>query len=136
MKRIILILSVSLLLFTACNKKETVSSTEFQGIWEFENYYGYPFNDNYQPPGNGKIIVLQGGVFERRQHDTVLFRGKYFLKNKTDCSGERKIHFSTNETPYPADAYISIESGKLILNTPDCYADGGSARYRKIGTGG
>lgn len=92
------------------------------------------FNNNYLPPGNGRIIVLSpDGSFERRQHDTILFRGRYFLKKQKDCySEEKKIHFTTNDTTYSYDVYINIDSGKLTFSTPTCYADGGTAYYRRL----
>ncbi len=133
-KALLLILSVSL--FLSCKKDGNLFlNTRFKGAWEYENFSGYPFNNNYLPPGNGRILVLLAdGTFERRQHDTVLFRGRYFLKEQKDCypPNEKKIHFSTNDTTEYWDNYIHIEDGKLIFSTPTCYADGGMAYYRRI----
>jgi hypothetical protein len=123
------------LFFLSCSK-EKVDSSSFTGVWEYENFSGYPFNNNYQPPGNGRIIVLSAnGNFERRQHDTVLFKGRYFLKKQKDCyEEEKKIHFTTSDTLFHWDQYIHIDmEGKLKLSTPNCYQDGGTVTYRKIG---
>jgi hypothetical protein len=122
-------------IFFACKKgTELFLYSRFKGVWEFENFSGYPFNNNYLPPGNGRIIVLSAdGGFERKQHDTILFRGRYFLEKQKDCYEEqKKIHFTTNDTANSWDAYIDISSGKLTLSTPNCYSDGGIAFYRKI----
>jgi hypothetical protein len=124
-----------LFILVSCKKgNHLFLNNRYKGVWEFENFSGYPFNNNYLPPGNGRIIVLlPNGIFERRQHDTVLFRGKYFLKQQKDCLDEqKKTHFTTNDTAYSWDVYIDIGSDKLTLTTPKCYADGGIAFYRKI----
>ena len=87
---------LSVLLFFSCKKDSNLFlNNRFKGVWEFENFSGYPFNNNYLPPGNGRIMVLSAdGSYERRQHDTVLFRGRYFLKKQKDCfDEEKKIHF-------------------------------------------
>ena len=133
MKRISLLL-ISTALFCSC-EKDNVSNQRFKGIWEYENHFGYPFANGYLPPGNGRIIVLSAdGSFERKQHDTVMFRGRYHLDLQKDCYGdEKKIHFSTNDNGYSWDSYINIDSGKLKLSTPNCYQDGGTTVYRKIG---
>ena len=134
MKKIFPVLSFIFLFFSCKKGNDLFLNNRFQGVWEFEDFSGYPFNNNYLPPGNGKIIVLNSnGSFERRQHDTVLFRGRYFLRNQKDCYEEqKKIHFTTNDTAYSWDVYIDINSGKLTFGTPNCYADGGVSFYRKI----
>ena len=134
MKKIFPVL-LFIFLFVSCKKSNDLFPDDrFEGVWEFENFSGYPFNNNYLPPGNGRIIVLSAdGTFERRQHDTVLFRGRYFLKQQKDCYEEqKKTHFTTNDTVYSWDVYIDIAAGKLTLTTPNCYADGGTAFYRKV----
>lgn len=134
MKKIIPPLLFAFIFFSCEKGSDLFLNDRFKGVWEFENFSGYPFNNNYLPPGNGRIIFLSpNGSFERRQHDTVLFRGRYFLKKQKDCYGEqKKIHFTTNETTYSWDVYIDISSGKLTLSTPTCYADGGTVFYRRI----
>jgi hypothetical protein len=125
----------SVIVLIACKKQDnSFVRSGFTGAWEFENYSGYPFTNNYAPPGNGRIIVLYpDGSFERKQHDSIMFKGRYFVKKQKDCySDEEKNHFTTNDTATSYDAYINIESGKLTLTTPACYADGGRAYYRRI----
>ena len=97
-----LIISLFLVFLFSC-KKDGVSSdfrNKITGSWEIERFSG--FGTITFPPGNGGIIVLfSNGNFERRQHDTVMFRGKYFLKAKSDCyPREDKIFFSTNDNSY------------------------------------
>jgi hypothetical protein len=133
MKNIFLFLATSLFFF-AC-KKDSVSYSQFEGVWEFENAVGYPFNNNYAPPGNGRIIVLSAdGQFKRRQHDTVSYTGRYFLKKQKDCQGdEKKIYFTTDETSYDSGKYIDIDGqGRLTLSSSNCLADGGTVFYRRI----
>ncbi len=133
MKRIFLILILSVA-FNSCSK-DKVSTDRFKGVWEYENHFGYPFNNNYLPPGNGRIIILfADGKFEQRRHDTVVFRGRYFLKQQKDCYGdEKKTYLTTSDNNFAWDSYIEIDSGKLKLSTPNCYSDGGTTVYHKIG---
>lgn len=135
MKKISLII-ISIIFLYSC-KKDRVNNSAFTGIWEYESFSGYPFTSSGPlPPGNGKIIVLYAnGNFERRQHDTVLFHGRYFLKKQKDCySDENKIHFTTNDNGFAWDHYITInETGRLKLSTSNCLADGGVTTYHKIG---
>ena len=134
MKRLISLLLFFFLPFSC--KKDDISSTfrkKVTGVWELEHFYGIagiPY-----PPGNGRIIALfDNGVFERRQHDTVLFKGKYFLNVKSDCYPRKdNIFFTTNENPYSWDSYINVnDSGKLVLSSSNCLADGGTSIYRKL----
>jgi hypothetical protein len=134
MKKIVPVLLFAFILFSCKKRNGLFPEKRFEGVWEFENFSGYPFNSNYLPPGNGRIIVLlPDGSFERRQQDTVLFRGKYFLNQQKDCTeDQKKTHFTTNDTAYSWDVYIDLASDKLTLTTPKCYADGGTAFYRKV----
>jgi len=134
MKKTFPVLLFIFILFSCKKRNDLFLNDRYKGVWEFENYSGYPFTNNYLPPGNGRIIVLlPDGFFERRQHDTVLFRGRYFLNPQKDCHGEqKKTHFTANDTAYSWDVYIDIASDKLTLTTPNCYADGGISFYRKI----
>ena len=122
------------LIFFSCKKDDLRINPEIYGIWEFEHNAGYPFTNPVYPPGNGQIIVLsRNGRFERRQHDTVLFKGRFFLKEKEDCYlRERKIFFITNDPGYQPDMSIDIYAGKLALTTSNCYADGGISYYRRV----
>ena len=133
MKKLALLLIIASILY-GCSK-ENFMSAKFKGIWEYENHFGYPFNNNYLPPGNGNIIALSAdGSYERRKHDTVIFKGQFQLKTQRDCYGsERKVHFTTNDTTFNWDSYVEIDnSGKLVFTSPNCYADGGSTYYIKI----
>jgi len=127
---------MSIVFFLSC-KKDKVDRSAFTGIWEYESFYGYPFTSSGPlPPGNGRIIVLSAkGDFERRQHDTVLFKGRYFLKWQKDCYGdEQKIYFTTSDNGFASGDYIKINNlGKLQLSTPNCMQDGGTITYHKIG---
>ncbi len=128
----LLINSLLLLLFSSC-KKENNLRLQFAGKWEFENFSGYPFNNNYQAPGNGNIIVLtEDGQFERRKFDSVSFRGNYSVQKKKDCLPRETDLLFTNTETGSSERYISIENGKLTLSTPNCYQDGGTASYIKV----
>jgi hypothetical protein len=104
------------------------------GTWELERISGYPFNQPPFPPGNGRIIVLgEDGNFERKQHDTLVFRGNYTLRRKKDCYGRNAdVIFSTDENSFGDYQYIESSDGKLLLSTPNCYQDGGTAYYRRL----
>lgn len=134
MKKIIfLFLFVSLY---SCKKDTTVRNLkkEIVGTWELEQFVGYPFNQPALPPGNGHIIVLKGGgLFERKQHDTLVFSGSYSVLKKKDCYERTSdVTFSTNES-YSGDyRYIEVADDKLSLSTPNCYQDGGTAYYRRL----
>lgn len=78
------------------------------------------------------MVLKDNYVFERRKHDTIVFKGKYSLKYKKDCyPGNSDIVFSTTESTYNI-FYIDIENGKLLLYTPNCYQDGGAGYYRRL----
>ena len=130
----IFVLGLSLFIFSC--KKDGVGSIkkEIVGTWEIEKYSGYPFTQPPYPPGNGKIIMIgSDGNFERRAHDTLLFKGRYFVLHKKDCSPrESDLVLLTNETASDSYSYVDIENGKLTLTTPSCWADGGTAYYRRI----
>ena len=116
------------------NNELKVIKEDIIGTWELEKFVGFPFTQPAFPPGNGNIIVIaEGGDFERRQHDTVLFRGIYSLGRKKDCyERNNDIIFSTNESSSGNYHYVDIENGKLSLSTPNCYQDGGTAYYRRL----
>jgi hypothetical protein len=138
MKKITLLLIIFTILFS-CKKDNTTSDlrNKIIGAWELErNLCGEcitPVGDF--PTGNGNIIVLSAnGEYERKKHDTVLFVGTYTLQKKKDCfQRSSDVTFSTNENPNPVSyGYISVENGKLIFNTPNCFADGSTNIYRRI----
>jgi hypothetical protein len=131
-------LAVTLLLASllfGCKKEKTSNGFKepFSGTWEYEKHIGF-FTDSL-PPGNGRILDLSSnGIFESRQHDTVLFEGVYEIKQKTDCSPrENTLFFSTNDTAFIWDGYIAIKNGRLTLSTSNCLTDGGTTFYRKVG---
>jgi hypothetical protein len=135
MKTFFLFLLSFVFLFS-CEKDRILTPLKKQliGAWEFEHVVGYPFTAPYYPPGNGKIIVFfENGNFEKRQHDTTLSKGKYFLSVKKDCyPRESKIFINTNDALNSLHYYINIDSNKLMLSTPNCYADVGMSLYRRI----
>lgn len=134
MKRIMFF--VLLVSIYSCKKDNVAKALkkDITGTWELEKFAGYPFNQPPLLPGNGRIIVLgEDGLFERKQHDTLIFRGGYSLRKQKDCY-ERNgdITFSTNENSSGTYQYIEISEGKLLLSTPNCYQDGGIASYRRL----
>ena len=120
----------------SCKKDNEVKTlkNEIVGTWELEKFVGYPFNQPPLPPGNGSIIVLGGdGSFERKQHDTLVFRGSYSVQRKKDCHERNSdIIFSTNTSSSDSYEYIEMSDGKLLFSTPNCYQDGGVAYYRRL----
>jgi len=121
----------------ACKKEKCTNDhyDKFSGSWEFEQYSGYPFtNNSILPPGNGQIIILRkDGTFERRKHDTLLFKGTYILQEKNDClqPANRITHYTTSENTFN-ESYIQLQNNKLTLSTPNCYQDGGTEYYRRM----
>lgn len=134
MKKIIL--CVLIISFYSCKKDNELGTLkkDIAGTWEMERFVGYPFNQPVLPPGNGQIVVLgEDGLYERKQHDTVVFHGSYSLRKKTDCyQRSTDITFSTNENSSGTYKYIEISDGRLLLSTPNCYQDGGSVYYRRL----
>jgi hypothetical protein len=134
MRKTLFALLTAFILF-ACKKDGAAINSRITGVWEYESFQGDPFN--YQPPGNGKIIVLsEDGEFERRENTTVLFKGKYYLKKKKDCYTEGlRTNFSTNDPSFASGEYTYIDidiSGRLRLSSSTCLQDGGTSVYRKI----
>lgn len=105
---------------------------EIAGTWEIQRYSGYPFTQPIYLSGNGQIIVIGiDGSFERKKHDTLVFKGNYFLKKKKDCyDRETDIIFQTNENEQIS--YVQIVDGKLALSSSNCLQDGGTAYYTRI----
>src|SRR5918993_102883 len=100
MKCWIVLLAICLI---GCKKNQEISNLKDQvtGTWEAEKFISFDGTRSF-PPGNGMIIVLKkNDVFERRAHDTIVFKGKYTLKEKKDCyPGNSDIVFSTNENSF------------------------------------
>ena len=123
------------LLFFSCKKDNELKEfkSKIAGTWEYERTVSF-INSPPAPLGNGKIIVItEEGIFERKSHDTLLFRGSYVLNKKDDCYPRTStITFQTNENTGGYINYIGIENGKLSFATPNCWADGGITYYRRI----
>ncbi len=141
MKRLFLLVLLTFILFSCKKQRELKSLKEdIVGIWEIELSAGESnittggSNTTNYPPGNGQTIVFSGsGAFERRNYDTVIFKGVYSLKYKEDCKpGPFNIVLTTDEYPTTYRNYISIESGKLIISSSNCIEDGGVSKYRRI----
>ena len=124
-----------LALFISCTKDNDVKDLkkEIVGTWELELTSGMS-GYNPQPAGNGQIIVLSGnGTFERKKHDTLVFKGNYVIGKKKDCIDlGNDIIFSTNETIPGHYWYVDVTDGKLKFNIPNCYTDGHSNSYRRL----
>jgi hypothetical protein len=120
----------------SCKKAKEVKmlKQDIVGTWELDRVIGYPFDQQPLPPGNGRIMVLgENGLFERKQHDTVTFRGSYSLRTKKDChERDTDIIFSTDESSSANYQYIEIYNGELLLSTPNCYQDGASVFFRRL----
>lgn len=131
MKKILFLFLCFFVLFSC--KKENVRKS-FTGKWEYVTFVGYPFNFPSYPPGNGIIIEIgKNGSFKRYTHDTLIFKGLYNLIQKKDCQGSQKLSFfKTNDPSFANDDSIEIQGDSLFFSTASCYADGGSAIYRKI----
>ena len=106
------------------------------GKWEIEkNVCGEcSISNTTYPEGNGNIIVLSNdGSFERLVHDSLTFRGKFLLSMSEECSSSNPtIAITTNEISNSTPHFATIESEKLTLSTPNCYADGSITIYRRI----
>jgi len=125
-------------IFISCKKDNAATlRKEIAGEWEYVTFSGYPFNFPSYPPGNGIILIFgENGDFERRKHDTLVFKGTCRLQEKKDCSGdEKKIFLETNDATFVKEVYITITEARLHINTTNCYQDGGSAIYRRLSTG-
>lgn len=120
MKHAFLIL-ITVLVVHGCKKSNSIKhlKTTFAGKWEYERYSGYPFTNTYSPPGNGQYIILgTNGSFERRLHDSLIFKGTYSLEEKPDCyPAASTTYFSTNESNYSTEGYIALDSNKLTITT-------------------
>jgi len=125
-------------IFFSCSKDNRLENLRNQvaGKWEIEKRVcGECTNPLIiYPEGNGNIIVLlTDGTFERSIHDSVTFKGMFFLNKSDECGKpDSDISLSTNETSTPTALFVQIESGKLQLSTPYCYSDGASTIYRRI----
>jgi hypothetical protein len=133
--KIILVSTFIISLFCSCKKDRLESyKNQFSGQWEYVRYAGYPFNSIPLPPGNGNIIVLtKDGSFEKRNHDTITFKGQYYLEEKKDCFGEdKKIFVRTNDPLSGIDGKIESTPDTLVISSSNCLADGGLSIYRRL----
>jgi len=132
----LLTIAITIVVFISCKKDNTASLRwQLAGEWEYVTFSGYPFLNNALPPGNGRIVVFgTNGNFERRQHDTLLFKGNYQLNERKDCYGdEKKIFLIHNDPVFIKDDYVHITAdGFLHISSPNCYQDGGTSIYRKL----
>jgi len=122
------------MLSAACNKNKVPNSLyrDIAGKWEYERYVGFGVGNNFQPPGNGNLIILsKDGYFERLRNDTLLFKGTYALKSIKDCPNESHPYFHSVDSDFP-DRRISIEESKLVFSSPACVMDGASKIYRRV----
>jgi hypothetical protein len=107
---------------------------DIQGKWEYVTFVGYPFTYPVLPAGNGRLLIFgKNGNFERRNFDTIIFKGNYFLSEKKDCSGnEKTVFIATTDSSFSNNNSIAVKGDSLFLSTPNCYADGGTSIYRRI----
>jgi hypothetical protein len=137
MKKMLPVMVVALV-FLSCKKEDALK--EFKeslvGTWELEKRITFevPFTTLSSPPGNGNILVFTtGGVFEKKKHDTLVFQGTYTLQRREDCHPRTSnVVLQTSDNTPANEHYVTIENGKLLIDTPNCWADGGAAYYRKI----
>jgi len=132
--RTALLVFLTTLIFSCKKENETAAlRTQIAGTWELERAIGFAVNQSF-PPGNGRIIIIgNDGSFERRQNDTLVFRGVYTLQEKKDCH-PRDTDFAiwTNESNTDDYRYIDLKEDKLTFSTPNCYQDGGDMIYRRV----
>jgi hypothetical protein len=129
----VLIAFFGLVLLASCKKDKLAGRrAAFAGTWELAYMSGYIFSPGPVPPGNGKIIVIgSDGYFERRNHDTVVYRGSYILEERKDCYADVKELFFLPTDPGFPEYKISIIADSLHLNSSNCLADGGYNTYRR-----
>ena len=132
-------LSLFIFLIFSCKKNNEIQNfkTEVSGSWELEKTICGECTTSLTvfAPDNGNILVLTSdGSFERKKHDTLVFKGNYTLQSKNDCfSRSDNLAFSTTENPGNTSLlYVSIENNKLTFSTSNCYADGSTQVYRRI----
>ena len=126
-----------LAIFVVSCKKDNPAElrTNVSGTWELRRSPAFFGSTLTYPAGNGRIIVLgEDGAFERRSHDTVLARTRYFLVKKKDCDLEEKqVFFGTEDGYYSSDhQVISRNNDTLYIGTSSCLLDGGTGIYYKL----
>ena len=132
MSRLLLIAALfSLVTFSCKKEKDDLDNAEVIGNWELSVTSAMSGLQNY-PPGNGNILKLRSdGSFEQIIPGQPTRQGYYKYKSKQDCSPQ----YSSNKVlilyhdGYDDIHYVKTEAGKLLLNTSNCLADGGSFTY-------
>lgn len=127
-----------IILFASCHKEDSRINdlkAAMQGKWELREFSCFecvPPTPDY-PPGNGNLLVFTASSgFEKRQHDTLVFKGTYDLHRTTECKKTGEIILTTNETPFPESAVIEVSGDNLYLSTPSCLSDGAFRAYKKV----
>ena len=135
-KGLLFLLFISILISCKKDNEITDLKNEISGTWELEkDLCGVCTNSviNY-PPGNKNLIVLSSdGSFERKNQDTLVFKGNYSIQRNKECnqtSGDMALIIKEGSTPTPR--FIQITADKLTLSTPYCYQDGVISTYRRI----
>ncbi len=133
MKKLIIILSLGIF-FISCKKDAAlILQNQLTGNWEFRVTLGYGIFPPPAPEGNGKIISFSmNGVFQRYAHDTLLFKGIYQLRTKSDCAEKTSVFLSTNDPEFVNNFKVMVSNDSLFISTPSCYTDGAVSIYKKI----
>ncbi len=129
---------IILALLISCKKDNDITDIKnnITGKWETESNSCGLCNTSFTNylPGNGNFIIIsENGNFERKIHDTLLFKGSYSILKNKDCNkSSGDFAFTTNEQPISSIKFITINNDKLTLSTPYCYQDGSVTTYRRI----
>lgn len=120
--------------FISCKKDPAlIVQNHLTGNWEFSVTLGYGIFPPPAPEGNGKIISFKrNGVFQRWAHDSLLFKGTYKLRTKSDCAEKSAVFLSTNDPEFVNNFTVMVRNDSLFISTPSCYTDGATSIYRKI----
>ena len=120
--------------FISCKKNPSVLlQSQLKGNWEYRVTIGYGIFPPPSTAGNGKVISFsKNGGFERYAHDTLLFKGIYQLRSKTDCAQETAVFLSTNDPGFVNNFTVMVRNDSLFISTPSCYSDGATSIYQKI----
>ncbi len=135
MKPIILFLLLVLAttLFIVSCSKEKVFKKEVYGKWEKRSGVGFEFPYKEYAPGNGNYVELtENNIFNIYTDGKIIHSTSYSIQNKKiECSGY--IRNSYWSLVYDnMDDEINVLNDTLILSTPPCTQDGGTATYVRI----
>ncbi len=119
--------------FISCKKNPADKvQNNLTGKWEYNVTIGYGIFPPAAPPGNGKIISFsRNGVFQRYAHDTLLFKGIYQLRTKSDCAEKTAVFLNTNDPEFVNDFTVMVSNDSLFISTPSCYTDGAVSIYKR-----